>query len=107
MEIADVVYKDADKLAKMVKAFYFYYIDPFLDVLPRAKYLQTAEEGRIYESPLKKGLFLEVPGPLNLIPITPEEYVVFKADGDYENPHLVKRADVELLTDPAFYELTK
>ena len=107
VEIADVVYKDADKLAKMVKAFYFYYIDPFLDVLPRAKYLQTAEEGRIYEIPLKKGLFLEVPGPLNLIPITPEEYVVFKADGDYENPHLVKRADVELLTDPAFYELTK
>ena len=105
VEIADVVYNDTDKLARMVKAFYFYYIDPFLDVLPRAKYLQTAEEGRIYEIPLKKGLFLEVPGPLNLIPITPEEYVVFKADGEYENPHLVKRADVKLLTAPLSYKL--
>ena len=107
VEIADVVYKDADKLARMVKAFYFYYIDPQLKVFPRAKYLKTNEAGRIYEIPLKRGLFLEVPDPLNLIPITPEEYVVFKADGEYENPHLVKRADVELLTDPTFYDLTK
>ena len=107
VEIADVVYKDADKLARMVKAFYFYYIDPQLKVFPRAKYLKTNEAGRIYEIPLKKGLFLEVPGPLNRFPITPEEYVVFKADGEYENPHLVKRADVELLTDPTFYDLTK
>ncbi len=107
VEIADVVYNDTDKLAKMVKAFYFYYIDPQLKVFPRAKYLKTNEAGRIYEIPLKKGLFLEVPGPLNLIPITPEEYVVFKADGENENPHLVKRADVEFLTDPALYELTK
>ncbi len=107
VEIADVVYKDADTLARMVKAFYFYYIDPQLKVFPRAKYLKTNEAGRIYEIPLKRGLFLEVPDPLNLIPITPEEYVVFKADGEYENPHLVKRADVELLTDPTFYDLTK
>lgn len=105
VEIADVVYKDTDKLARMVKAFYFYYIDPQLKVFPRAKYLKTNEAGRIYEIPLKRGLFLKVPGPLNLIPITPGEYVVFAADG--ENPHLVKRANVELLTDPAFYELTK
>lgn len=104
VEIADVVYKDTDKLARMVKAFYFYYIDPQLKVFPRAKYLKTNEEGKIYEIPLKKGLFLEVPGPLNLIPITPEEYVVFKADGEYENPHLVKRADVEFLTDLASYK---
>lgn len=105
VEIADVVYKDTDKLARMVKAFYFYYIDPQLKVFPRAKYLKTNEAGRIYEIPLKRGLFLEVPGPLNRIPITPEEYVVFKADGENENPHLVKRADVELLTDPLSYKL--
>ena len=89
----------------MVKAFYFYYIDPQLKVFPRAKYLKTNEAGRIYEIPLKKGLFLEVPGPLNRILITPEEYVVFKADGENENPHLVKRADVEFLTDPLSYKL--
>ena len=105
VEIADVVYNDTDKLARMVKAFYFYYIDPQLKVFPRAKYLKTNEAGRIYEIPLKKGLFLEVPGPLNRILITPEEYVVFKADGENENPHLVKRADVEFLTDPLSYKL--
>ena len=105
VEIADVIYNDTDKLARMVKAFYFHYIDLQVKIFPRAKYLKTNETGRIYEIPLKKGLFLEVSDPLNLIPITSEEYVVFKADG--ENPHLVKRADVELLTDMASYDLTK
>ena len=97
--VIDIMYDNANQLARNVGGFYQLFIDKHLEIFPRAKYLATSQEGRLYEIPLQKGLVLE--GPSGKKEITPQEYVVFKADG--ENPILLKRADVELLTDPSAY----
>ena len=96
----DQLYDNVNKLALSVQVFYYYFVDRHLDVFPRAKYLKTAQEGRIYEIPGPKGLQLLEPTEIKTI--TPEEYVVFQADG--ENPILLKREDVELLTNLASYK---
>ena len=97
--VIDIMYDDANQLARNVGGFYQLFIDKHLEIFPRAKYLATSQEGRLYEIPLQKGLVLE--GPSGKKEITPQEYVVFKADG--ENPILLKRTDVELLTNPSAY----